>query len=98
MLCLRAKIREKKEYFYRIIALFRDCGKLKSIPASMFDEAVKLKTLTSTFQGCASLEGESPYTVVDGVKYHLYDRTAENAATRQHTIYNMQRMRFKPRV
>ena len=22
--------------------LFRDCGKLKSIPASMFDEAVKL--------------------------------------------------------
>ena len=60
--------------------LFRDCGTLRSVPVSLFDEAVKLKTLTSTFQGCASLEGESPYTVVDGVNYHLSDRTAENAA------------------
>lgn len=60
--------------------LFRNCTSLKSVPANIFDEAVKLKTLTSTFQNCSSLEGESPFTVIGGVKYHLYERTAENAA------------------
>lgn len=63
-----------------ILNLFRNCSSLTAIPVSMFDEAVKLKTLTSTFEGCISLEGESPYTVVNGVRYHLYDRTPENAA------------------
>ena len=31
------------------------------------------------FDGCTSLTGESPYTVVNGVKYHLYERTSANS-------------------
>lgn len=44
------------------VAISSAIAVLRSVPVSLFDEAVKLKTLTSTFQGCASLEGESPYT------------------------------------
>lgn len=64
-----------------VLNLFRNCTSLRSVPADIFDEATKLKTLTSTFQNCSSLEGESPYTVINGVKYHLYERTAESAET-----------------
>lgn len=63
-----------------VSSLFRGCSSLKKVPVDIFDEAVKLKTLTSAFEGCTSLEGESPYTIVNGVKYHLYERTAENEA------------------
>lgn len=63
-----------------ITSLFRDCSSLKSVPVNIFDECTKLKTVTSAFSGCSSLTGESPYTVIDGKKYHLYDRTPENSA------------------
>lgn len=40
--------------------LFRDCGMLRSVPVSLFDEAVKLKTLTSTFQGARRSKANRP--------------------------------------
>lgn len=55
-------------------SLFSGCTGLKSVPANLFDKNLKVKTFTQTFWGCTSLECESPYTEVNGVKYHLYDR------------------------
>ena len=51
---------------------------LKGIPVDIFDECTVLKSVTNAFSGCTSLSGESPYTIVNGIKYHLYDRTTEN--------------------
>lgn len=62
-----------------ITNLFRDCAALKSVQTDLFDTCTKLKSITRAFSGCSSLTGESPYTVIDGKKYHLYDRTTENA-------------------
>lgn len=60
--------------------VFKNCSALKSVPADIFDDCKLLKTVTNLFSGCTSLSGESPYTVVNGQKYHLYERTAETAA------------------
>ena len=32
------------------------------------------KDFMYTFHSCHSVKGESPYTIIDGVKYHLYER------------------------
>lgn len=75
--------------------LFRNCSSLRSIPAGIFDECKVLKTLTSLFEGCESLGGESPYTIVDGTKYHLYDRTTDNAAACGFTAVTSAKNSFK---
>ena len=62
-----------------VTSLFRDCSSLKSVPVNIFDECTKLKSVSNAFSGCTSLAGESPYTTVNGRKYHLYDRTTDNA-------------------
>lgn len=62
-----------------ITYLFQGCSALESVPVSLFDNFKKLKYANSVFDGCVSLSGESPYTIVNGVKYHLYERTADNA-------------------
>ena len=54
---------------------FKNCSGLKSIPANIFDKLVKLNDIRNLFEGCTSLTCESPYTIVNGVKYHLYERT-----------------------
>lgn len=59
---------------------FKDCTSLKGIPNGLFDEFKALKLITSLFDGCTALTGESPYTEVDGVRYHLYDRTTEHVS------------------
>lgn len=61
--------------------VFKNCSSLKSVPVDIFDECKLLKTVSNLFNGCTALTGESPYTVIGGTKYHLYDRTTENAAT-----------------
>ena len=42
---------------------------------------VSVTTVRFIFNGCTSLTGESPYTTIGGVKYHLYERTSANAET-----------------
>lgn len=61
--------------------LFNGCSSLKSVPASIFDGMVSVTTVRFLFNGCTSLTGESPYTTIGGVKYHLYERTSSNAET-----------------
>ena len=45
-----------------------------SIPSGLFDNCTKVTSFRSTFEGCSSIYNESPYTIIDGEKYHLYDR------------------------
>ncbi len=53
---------------------FLDCDKLQTVPVSLFDNNRKVTSFGSTFGWCSNLRGESPYTIINGVKYHLYER------------------------
>ena len=53
---------------------FRGCSSLTSIPEKLFDNCTQVTSFEYTFYDCTKLGGESPYTVIDGVKYHLYER------------------------
>lgn len=52
---------------------FYTCTALTTIPVSIFDDCRKATGFKFTF-GKAPLAGESPYTVHEGVKIHLYER------------------------
>ena len=52
---------------------FWACENLTYVPTGLFDNNRKVLNFDYIFSGC-NLSGESPYTIVDGVKYHLYDR------------------------
>lgn len=58
---------------------FLDCAALTSVPVSLFDDCKAVTNFGKTFSGCTALKGESPYTVIDGVKYHLYERGGNGA-------------------
>lgn len=53
---------------------FHNCPSLTTVPTNIFDNNRKVINFQNTFGWCYELEGESPYTVIDGVKYHLYER------------------------
>lgn len=58
---------------------FAECTSLESIPVSLFDTVRRINYIDGCFEGCESLVGESPYTVIvadDGTetKVHLYER------------------------
>ena len=58
---------------------FMNCSSLKSIPAGLFDTVRRINYIDQCFEGCSSLTGESPYTMItdaEGVekKVHLYER------------------------
>jgi hypothetical protein len=40
----------------------------------LFDSCRRVTNFQSTFAYIYSIVGESPYTVINGVKYHLYER------------------------
>lgn len=54
---------------------FGDCTGLESVPVSLFDNCRKATAFTQTFRECPAWKGESPYTMVDGKKVHLYERS-----------------------
>lgn len=56
---------------------FRNCENLTEIPAGLFDNCKMITGLLLTFGGCKNLAGESPHTIVDGNKIHLYERDGE---------------------
>lgn len=47
---------------------------LKYIPVSLFDNNRRITNFERLFIGCDRVEGESPYTEINGIKYHLYER------------------------
>lgn len=54
---------------------FADCTGIESVPVSLFDNCRRINACTQTFRLCSAWKGESPYTIVDGVKVHLYERS-----------------------
>lgn len=54
--------------------IFDDCAALESVPVNLFDNSRRIKSFYWAFNGCKMLSGESPYTIIDGVKVHLYER------------------------
>ena len=53
---------------------FQRCTSLTSLPASLFDNNRALKWMDYSIMDCTALTGESPYTVINGTKVHLYER------------------------
>lgn len=53
---------------------FQHCTALTSLPAELFDNNRNLKYLDYCFMNCPQLTGETPYTLVEGSKVHLYER------------------------
>ena len=53
---------------------FHGCRNIKTVPVSLFDNNRKVTSFEYTFIDCNMVSGESPYTVINGVKYHLYER------------------------
>ncbi|MCD8313238.1 MAG: leucine-rich repeat protein [Bacteroidales bacterium] len=54
---------------------FSGCSSLTSIPASLFDNNRNVSQFNYCFSNCTRLTGESPYTLIDGEKVHLYERS-----------------------
>lgn len=50
------------------------CGALEEVPVSLFDNQRWVKSFATVFNGCRKMTGESPYTVINGNKVHLYER------------------------
>ncbi len=55
--------------------VFNGCTGLTAIPAGLFDNNTLVKTFSYAFKGCSGITGESPYSLIDGVKVHLYERS-----------------------
>lgn len=53
---------------------FAGCKSLQRIPAGLFDSMRTLQAVRLLFKNCSSLTGESPYTLINGEKVHLYER------------------------
>lgn len=53
---------------------FCSCTSLIDTPTSLFDNNRKVSSFEATFSNCPKYKGESPYTEINGVKYHLYER------------------------
>lgn len=58
---------------------FYGCKALKSLPAGLFDTVTRIDYIDGCFADCKSLTGESPYTMVNGEKVHLYERVQSTA-------------------
>ncbi len=70
-----------------LTSLFESCESITSIPVSIFDNMKSAKTLTKAFYLCSNWEGESPYTMVDGEKVHLYERSSHTDVFTSPTSY-----------
>ncbi len=53
---------------------FWQCASLAEIPVSLFDKHRWIQRCQYLFSGCPKLQGESPYTMLNGNKVHLYER------------------------
>lgn len=54
---------------------FYNCTSLAAIPAKLFDNNKKVTSFQMTFGYCSAVTGESPYTLIDNQKVHLYERS-----------------------
>ena len=59
----------------RLVSTFAGCSSLTALPSALFDGCPALTDVEGAFMNCTALSGESPFTVVDGEKVHLYERS-----------------------
>ena len=59
---------------YTFESTFNCCSSLVAVPTDIFDNQVKVKNFQYTFGWTHQLQGESPYSMVNGKKVHLYER------------------------
>lgn len=59
---------------YSFQRTFHNCHELQSIPSGLFDYNRKVTSFESTFSSSENITGETPFTIVDGRKVHLYER------------------------
>lgn len=62
-----------------VSGMFEGCASLGEVPVSLFDGAADITAFDRIFSGCSSLTGESPYTIIDGIRIHLYQRDGSGA-------------------
>lgn len=55
-------------------SVFHSCKNLQYVPVNLFDGAYNAANFDKAFLFVKSVTSESPYTVIDGQKIHLYDR------------------------
>lgn len=67
--------------------IFYSCSSLETVPAGIFDDCISATNFSFTFSG-TKLKGESPYTMVDGVKVHLYERAEHTDRFKKPTSFN----------
>ena len=53
---------------------FFQCTSLTTIPVGLFDFCKRVTDFSWTFGKCKNARGESPYTLINGKKIHLYER------------------------
>ena len=54
---------------------FAHCQALTSIPVGLFDNQRKVLDFECMFNDCKMISSESPYTIIEGEKVHLYERS-----------------------
>lgn len=70
-----AKLFANNPKAYKFTYAFANCTSLKSMPAELFDNCRKVLSFQGALRECLSVTGETPYTVIDGRKIHLYERS-----------------------
>ena len=58
------------------------------MPVDIFDDCRKVTDFRFAFRYGSSLKGESPYTMVEGVKVHLYERAEHTTVFKKPTTFN----------
>lgn len=61
----------------RVVSAFAGCTSLTGLPTALFDDCRRLTDVEGAFMNCTALAGESPFTIIDGQKVHLYERAAD---------------------
>lgn len=56
--------------------LFAGCGSLKTVPVSLFNNNQYVTNFSNCFLYCSNIQGESPYSKINGSKVHLYERAS----------------------
>ena len=65
---------DKFRYVITYASAFESCIRLVYVPVDLFSNSNMVQEFNSAFSGCASLTCESPYSVIEGEKCHIYER------------------------
>ena len=67
---------------------FAKCSRLISLDPAILDELTQVTNFSCAFLECTALSGESPYTLINGKKVHLYERTNYTTYFKSPTSYS----------